>query len=105
MQNLTLTIPHRLSRDEARQRIQAEVAQLRHDHATFLRDARETWTGDRMDFALSALGQSICGYLLVEDHAVHVEVELPWLLAMLAGPVKREVERQGRQLLEAPRSP
>jgi hypothetical protein len=49
--------------------------------------------------AASPLRQSIRGYLLVEDQAVHVKVELPWLLAVLAGPVKREVERHGRRLL------
>src|SRR4051794_9918048 len=87
MQNLTASIPHRLGRDEARRRIQGEIAKLRQQHGSLLHNVQEDWTGDRLDFAASAMGQSIRGHALVEDQAVQVEVELPWLLAMLAGPV------------------
>ncbi len=51
---------------------------------------------------MSALGQSIRGNLVVGDHAVDIAVELPWLLAMLAGPVKKQVEREGHLLLSGP---
>jgi hypothetical protein len=87
MKNLTASIPHRLTRDEARCRIQAEVAKLRQQHGALLHDVRE---------------KSIQGFLVVGDHAVDIEVALPWLLAMLAGPVKQRVEREARLLLGGP---
>jgi putative polyhydroxyalkanoate system protein len=102
MKNLTASIPHRLTRDEARRRIQTEIAKLRQQHGALLHDVMENWTGDRLDFAVSAAGQSIRGFLVVADHAVDIEVELPWLLAMLAGPVKQRVECEGRLLLSGP---
>jgi hypothetical protein len=30
---------------------------------------------------------------------VHLEIALPWMLAMLAGVVKKQIEHQGRILL------
>jgi putative polyhydroxyalkanoate system protein len=102
MQNLTASIPHRLTRAEAKRRIQEALATGRREYGSRLHDLRESWTGDRLDFALSALGQSISGNLTVDDQAVHVEVALPWLLAMLAGPVKRQLEDKARHLLAAP---
>lgn len=102
MQNLTGSIPHRLTRDEARRRIQSEIANLRQQHGHLLHNLNETWTGDRLDFSMSAMGQSIRGNLVVGDRAVDIEVELPWLLAMLAGPVKQRVEREGQLLLSGP---
>ena len=102
MPKLTASIPHRLTRQEARSRIQSEIAKLRQQHGHLLHGVHETWTGDRLDFSLSAMGQSVAGNLLVGDHAVDIEVELPWLLAMLAGPIKQRVEREGRLLLSAP---
>jgi putative polyhydroxyalkanoate system protein len=102
MQKLTASIPHRLTREEARRRIQGEIAKLRQQHGHLLHGVNESWSGDRLDFSLSAMGQSVAGNLLVGDHAVDIEVELPWLLALLAGPVKQRVEREGRVLLSGP---
>jgi putative polyhydroxyalkanoate system protein len=103
MQNLTATIPHQLTRAEAKRRIQDGIGKFRREHGALLHDLKEMWEGDRMDFSVSAMGLSITGHLTVDDQAVHVEVALPWLLNMLARPVKQQIERQGRQLLGAPR--
>lgn len=102
MQNLTASIPHRLTRAEAKKRIQDAVATARREYSGHIHDLRETWTGDRLDFSLTALGQAISGHLAVDDQVVQVEVALPWLLAMLAGPVKRQLEDKARHLLAAP---
>ncbi len=103
MNNLTATIPHRLGREEAKRRIENEVANVRRSHGGLLQDVRADWTGDRLDFAVSAVGQSINGHLVVEEQAVQVEVELPWLLAMLAGAIKQQLEDRGKKLLTGPR--
>jgi Putative polyhydroxyalkanoic acid system protein (PHA_gran_rgn) len=99
MQNLTASIPHRLGREEARRRIQAEIGTLRREHGALLHGIQESWAGDRLGFSFSILGQPIRGHAVVEDQVVHLEVELPWLLAMLAGPAKLRVDQQGRKLL------
>jgi putative polyhydroxyalkanoate system protein len=102
MPNLTASIPHQLTRAEAKRRIQNQIGVLRQQQGTVLRDLKETWTGDRMDFSAAAMGQSISGRLTVDDHAVHVDVALPWLLSMVAGTVKQRLEQQVKQILALP---
>jgi len=102
MPNLTASIPHQLTRTEAKRRIQDQIAQLRGQYGTVLGSLQENWEGDTLHFAAGAMGQSIKGSVAVEDQAVQVNVELPWLLAQIAGGVKQQIEQQGRKLLSGP---
>jgi putative polyhydroxyalkanoate system protein len=99
MPNLTASIPHQLPRAEVKRRIQDELGKLRQQHGALLQGVQETWHGDTMTFAVTTLGQSVSGSVEVQDQAVQIAIELPWMLAMLAGTVKQRIEQQGRQLL------
>ncbi len=101
MENLTISIPHQLTRDEAKRRIREQMGAVR-GQVSAIGSLQETWEGDKMVFSLSAMGQPISGHMTVEDHKVNVEVALPWLLRMLAGTVKQNVEQQVRGLLDRP---
>jgi hypothetical protein len=59
----------------------------------------ERWTGDHMDFKASAFGQSITGRIDVRDSAVDLEIDLPWLFAVLAEKIKGQCNRRGRSCL------
>jgi Putative polyhydroxyalkanoic acid system protein (PHA_gran_rgn) len=104
MPKLTASVPHQLTRTEAKRRIQDGLNDLRQKQAALLGGFRENWSGDTMEFHGGVMGQSVSGRLEVEDQAVRVEVALPWLLGMLAGALKPRIEQQGRQLLSAPTS-
>jgi putative polyhydroxyalkanoate system protein len=101
MSRLTVSIPHKLSRAEARRRIQEQVDQLQAQHGSPLSRLEQRWTGDTLDFTVVALGQAVTGQIFVEDQAVRLEVVLPWMLAMLANVFKPKIEQQGRKLLES----
>jgi hypothetical protein len=97
---LTITIPHRLTQDEARMRLQNGIADLKTKHAAHLGNMQEQWDGNRMTFALKAAGQSVSGRLEVLPEAVKLEVDLPWLVAVFAEKFRPRVEEEGRKLLE-----
>jgi putative polyhydroxyalkanoate system protein len=99
MQNLTLSIPHRLTRAEVKRRIQEEAAQLKRQYGAMIGNIEERWTGDTMEFKLTAAGNTLTGHVYVEDQVVRLDLPLPWPLAMLAGGVKQQIEQQGRKLL------
>lgn len=99
MPDITIAIPHQLSRDEAKRRIQDRLGEVRKQQGALLANLKDTWTGDQMAFSLDTMGQSISGNLLVDDRTVHVTIALPWLLAMLAKTLKPMIEQQGRLLL------
>ena len=63
----------------------------------------DTWAGDHMDFQARLLGQSTTGSVDVSDDHVRLEVQLPWVLAMVANKAKALVKRRGQLLLEKPK--
>jgi hypothetical protein len=99
-QPLVVSIPHKLGREEATRRLRGGLGRLRATFGDTVRPVQETWTGDHLDFRWSVFGQTASGALDVEDDHVRVEIQLPWLLARLAGKAKSVLARQGQILLE-----
>jgi putative polyhydroxyalkanoate system protein len=97
--NLTVSIPHNLSRDEARRRLEDGIARARQQYGLMLGGLSERWDGDTLHFVLTAGIQTVSGQLYVEDHAVRLEATLPWMFAMLANSLKGRIEQHGREAL------
>jgi putative polyhydroxyalkanoate system protein len=97
---LVVVIPHQLGRAEARRRLETGLDQLKHSFADKVTSIEDAWTGDRLDMKVGALGQSVTGHLDVGEDQVRVELELPWMLAMLAEKAKGLIQKQGTLLLE-----
>ena len=97
---IKVSIPHRLTREEASQRLRTGISGFRQQYAANLAQMDEQWTGDHMEFKTSAFGQSITGRIDVRDNAVDVEFDLPWLFAVLAEKIKGQVQQAGQKLLE-----
>ena len=97
---LIVDLPHELGRAEARRRIETGVEQGRALLAkSGVSIGNLAWTGDRLDFALSALSQSVDGSIDVGDQSVRIEVRLPLLLALFAEKVKKSLGKEGTLLL------
>ena len=101
---LVVSIPHHLGREEAERRIKSGLATVRAHYAAFLSIHEETWSGDRLIFNISALGQSAAGLIDFADDHVRLEVTLPWLLAVLAEKFTPAIRKEGTLLLEIARS-
>ena len=101
-QPVIVTIPHRLGKDEARRRLQAGLSNVRSHASDSFVTLKDAWAGDHLDFQASLLGQSTTGSVDVADDHVRLEVQLPWVLAVLANKAKALVKRQGQFMLEKP---
>ena len=97
---LVVTIPHQLSRAEAKARIQSGLGQVRQQLSPFVGSIKERWTEDRMEFRLTPLGQNVSGRIDVMEEAVQVEVELPWMLRLIAEKLQRRIGKEGKLMLE-----
>ena len=53
-----------------------------------------------MRFRIRGLGQNANGSIAVLDHSVKIDVDLPWLLAKIAGRFIPVVQRETSLLLE-----
>jgi len=102
MPNLTASIPHQLTRAEAKRRIQDGLNDMRRQQAGLLGGLRDTWNGDTLDLAGPVMGQHITGQIDVRDREVLVEVALPGLLGAMAAALTPMIEQQGRRLLTGP---
>ena len=101
MRELSATIPHQLGRIEARRRIDEQLAILRQQHTVFS-ELHTKWVQDTLHFEATTFGQSISGTLRIEDHAAHLLLVLPWLAALMAGQIRREIEGHMRLALSGP---
>src|SRR5688572_26968906 len=97
---IQIDIPHSLGHVEARRRLDSGFTRLSSElGAGSVCAATHTWRGDRMDFGATVLHQSVTGRLDVEDDRVHIEVDLPALLAAFAARISGRLQRQGQLLL------
>ena len=97
---LVVLIPHRLGKDEALRRIKDGIGRAKTEFVWLMSLDEEVWTGDRLAFRVSALGQRASGFIDVYEQAVRLEVTLPWLLARFAHAVQRVIGQKGHLLLE-----
>jgi Putative polyhydroxyalkanoic acid system protein (PHA_gran_rgn) len=97
---LVITIPHRLGKQEALRRLQQGLGNAGSNFSHLFSIQEQTWTGDHLQFRVSALGQSANGTIDVADDSVRLEVFLPWLLAKLAETLQPLIRKEGTLLLE-----
>jgi Putative polyhydroxyalkanoic acid system protein (PHA_gran_rgn) len=97
---LIISIPHHLGREEAARRIKSGLATARTNYSAFLTIQEETWTGDRLSFNISSLGQVAAGTIDVAEDHVQLELMLPWLLAMLVEKFAPLIRKEGTLLLD-----
>lgn len=97
---LVVSIPHNLGKAEAMRRLQGGLSGLKSQFGDKVASINEAWTGDHMEFRVGAMGQNINGCLDVMEEQVRVEVQLPWILAMIAEKAKSFIQKQGTLLLE-----
>lgn len=96
---IKVDIPHTLGREAARARLAGGVGKL----AEMIPGGGkidQRWEGDTLHFGVTAMGQTVACRLDVFDARVHVEVDLPPMLALFAGKVKDKLLSVAPRLLK-----
>jgi hypothetical protein len=97
---LIVSIPHRLGKAEAVRRLKNGLGSARTNFGHVLSIQEEVWTGDRLQFRVSAVGQAASGIIDVAEDHVRLEVTLPWLLAKIAEKFVPAIRKEGTLMLE-----
>ena len=97
---LIVSIPHHLGKAEATRRLKSGLGGARSHFAHLFTVQEETWTGDHLEFRVSALGQVVSGTIDVLDTSVNLQVVLPWLLAKVAEAIQPLIRKEGTLMLE-----
>ena len=95
---ITIDIPHKLGRAQARAKIEKGLAQLAASvHGGTL--ASHSWDRDALHFNIEAMGQHVVTRLEVFDDRVHAMIDLPPLLALFAEKIRSKLLGRGTTLL------
>ena len=97
-QPVQVDLPHKLGKEEARRRIAANIHKLEQQIPGGAQ-VTSSWTGDRLDLSVAALGQSVDAKIEAEDSYVRCTMMLPPMLAMLARPIEAALRNKGSDLL------
>ena len=97
---LIVTIPHQLGKQGAKTRIQDGLGQARSQLGGLGATVEEQWNADQLAFSVAVLGQTLTGRIDVYEESAHVEVDLPWALALLGGKIRDRLQKQGTLMLE-----
>jgi hypothetical protein len=97
---LVVSIPHRLGKAEAARRLKSGLASAQTNFGHLFTVQEETWSGEHLQFRVSALGQTASGNIDVAEDHVRLEVVLPWLLAKMAEVVQPLIRKEGTLMLE-----
>ena len=95
-----VSVPHSLGREEAVRRLKAGFERAGTQFGGILTISQQSWSGDRLSFQASALGQQAAGSVNVLDDSIVIEVTLSWLLAKIAEKLAPAIRRESVLMLE-----
>lgn len=100
---MEVAIPHALGREEARRRLRDNSHKMADSFPGGMAQVSTSWSGDdRMEMAISAMGQSLTGHIDVGETQVVLSIELPPALSFIQPIVENAVRQQGQKLLAPP---
>ncbi|MGD0264868.1 MAG: polyhydroxyalkanoic acid system family protein [Candidatus Methylomirabilota bacterium] len=99
MPKLDMTVPHRLSQDEALRRIQGMRGEVKTQFAGKISNLHEDWSGSSGTFSFSAMGFPVSGTLAVRPSQVELSVDLPLAAAFFKGKIEATIRERAEALL------
>jgi len=100
MKKVVVSVPHRLGREEAVRRLKSGLERARTSFAGHFSVLQDDWSGDHLDLRVALFGHATGGTIDVADDNVRIEIELPWVLGMIADKAKALIQKQGQLMLE-----
>lgn len=105
MPQLSLSIPHVLTQDEATQRLKDKFASARSEYESQVSDLREQWQGNTYSFGFKALGMAISGTIAVEHKCVKLAANLPLAASFFKSAIEERIRQEVNGLLGSESSP
>ena len=98
---MRVPISHDLPKEEVRRRLSSRTHEIANFVPGGMADVTTSWPDeDTMQLGVRAMGQGIDGRVLIEDHQVVFEIDLPPALSFVEPMVAGAIRKQGTKLLE-----
>jgi len=95
---INLEIPHTLSAEEARNRLERFTESLPQDQ---VKDLEQSWSENTLTFGFKTFGIKIGGDLTAADKKLLVNLELPFSAMIFKGKIESEITKQLERLTQA----
>ncbi|RYZ47709.1 MAG: hypothetical protein EOP49_20555 [Sphingobacteriales bacterium] len=99
MSDLNLSIPHKLSTEEALGRIKNLLGNLKKDHQDLIDKADESWDGNAGKFSFSVKGFDLAGLINVNSSSVDIKAKLPFAVSLFKGKISQVITDKATELL------
>jgi hypothetical protein len=100
---LEVRVPHGLTPDEVRRRLDDALVRARTEYADTVGPIDAAWESDeRLRLDLTVMGMSIAGDIDVLPAELVVRLELPMMAGLFAGRIRSGLEERLGGLLQAP---
>ena len=97
---MRVPIAHTLPKEEVRRRLRERSHEIANFVPGGMADVTTSWPDeDRMDLSVRAMGQGIDGRVLIEEHEVVFEVDLPPALSFVEPMIAGAIRDKGQKLL------
>jgi hypothetical protein len=101
---ITVTISHKLGREEAKRRVDGGLGKIRADIEPYVRSLDYRWESDyTLALNASAMMQTISGRIEIYEDFIKIELGLPRLLHLIAKTITGRIQKTGASLLEGPK--
>lgn len=100
MPKFDFSIPHPLSIEDARDRLDRFIEGLEAKFADSAKDIERNWEGNSLAYSFKTFGITIAGKMDVEDGKVNVMGDLPITAMMFKGKIESEIRKNLERLLK-----
>ena len=101
---ITVTVSHKLGRDEAKRRIDSGLGKIRAEVAPFVSTLDTRWEDDyTLELSAAAMLQTITGRIEIYEDFIKIELGLPRLLHLIAKTLSGRIQKTAASLLEGPK--
>jgi Putative polyhydroxyalkanoic acid system protein (PHA_gran_rgn). len=99
MSSIAIQIPHQLPKEEAKQRIQKLLSNLKEEQKDTITQVKEEWVEDKGTFSFTAMGFDVSGTLQVNPDHVAITGDLPFVLSFFKDKISGIIEEKATALL------
>jgi putative polyhydroxyalkanoate system protein len=101
MPKFGVRVPHNLSQEEARSRLERFAEMLQQKFQDKVSDLDQTWEGDKLNFKFKTYGIQLQGGIAVTDKELDLTGDLPFAAMMFKGKIESEIREQLERIVAA----
>ncbi|WP_425398591.1 polyhydroxyalkanoic acid system family protein [Aeoliella sp.] len=100
MPQFNISVPHYTTKEEATEKVKFLLEKLGDAYGNLIKDLKQDFTGDKLDFSFRTMGATVTGEGTVDDENVNVKGNLPITLMMFKGKIESDLKGSLEKLMK-----